>query len=129
MAPRKKPTDDFDELKMKVDSLREKTQTEGTESSVAARNFRKLVIAWLTLLTQMIVWLYQYTRANQAAQKEMDEEALLEGAHLSLDQANDGGPRSLTVTAASRKHGDNGQAEAESIDAVSVDGGEVVAGR
>ena len=95
MAPRRKHMDDFDEMKAKADSLREKVRSEGEETTLAARSFRKLVIDWLTLQMEMLIWLYQYVRANQAVQKEMDDEAMLTGAHEVLDRANGIGPRAM----------------------------------
>ncbi|MFY9493300.1 MAG: hypothetical protein WAP55_02390 [Minisyncoccia bacterium] len=97
MAARKKNSDDFDEMAARANALMEKTKSEGEESNASARNFRKFVMAYLTLQMKMIVWLYQYVRANQAAQKELDDEAVLEGSIAFLEQANSAGTKMIDV--------------------------------
>ena len=99
MAPRKKHEDSFDEMRAKAESIMNVMADEGQTVKQSAANFRKFVIAWLTLQMKMIVWLYQYVRAAQAAQKEMDDEAMLDGAHEIRAAAIAAGPKAIPLGA------------------------------
>lgn len=99
MAPRKKHEDSFDEMRAKAESIMNVMADESQTVKQSAVNFRKFMIAWLTLQMKMIVWLYQHVRAAQAAQKEMDDEAIFDGASEILDVAIAAGSKAIPLGA------------------------------
>ncbi|MDP3763727.1 MAG: hypothetical protein Q8Q92_03710 [bacterium] len=93
----KKGQENFDQMKMSADSLMDKLKTEGEETSTASKGFRSIVMKTLGLHMRMLVWLYQYVRAMQAEQKQMDEDASFEMMRDTLDAALNCGTKMLPM--------------------------------